>query len=196
MSTLTVLPINQSIQAWQITPASSADLVDALNTIAEGGYSGTAAASPAAGGGSQWALTVTKSASNNQQGTIGAWIVFDGNYATVYQTNAEFIAAYTCNVPMAWSATSSAPIATAVGSTGATLTCPAPTSPNGPFTYAVDQTNANNTTIPVGTVSSSTVSGELTITLSGLALSGSTTFTIICMTPYGNTTSLPSNAIT
>ena len=190
MTAITVTPISQSVKAWQITPLNAGALVDALNSIAASGYTGSASCAPGTST-TNWALTVSKPVSINQAGTIGSWIVFDGQYATVFQTNQEFISAYTANVPMTWGATTVAPVATPESGLKAVLSFPQPTSANAPWTYSV---TGAGTAGPFTTDGN----GNVTVTISGLTAGTQYSWTVAVSTQYVgvNATSLASNTVT
>jgi hypothetical protein len=201
MTGIVLTPISPpTIVAWQITPASAADLVIALNTVVpSGGYTGVVTCWEPEPNLVDWALTLTKPGYPQLDAAVYDWVVFDGTTARVL-TTAQVVAAYTADVPLQWAPTATAPVATALGASQASIVFPQPTSANGPFTYSVEQTNTTADTTGPATILSDSVddNGNTTIIVADLTDGDDYTFTVTVDTPYtdATATSLPSNPVT
>lgn len=197
---LTVNPVNpQPITAWLISTATAPDVVTALNTIAPIGWHGTVTTSVQPNTDPPyvvWNIALTRAGYPNLSGTNGSWIVSDGTHVDILN-NAEFITSYTADTALMWAATTAPPIVTAASGLDATITCPAPTSANGPWTYAARlvDTGGNATEI---TEQPALSNGQLTWAISGLTNGETYTATITCTTRYSGVEaeSLPSEPFT
>lgn len=158
---ITVNMINpQSITAWPISAETAGDVVDALNTIGPLGWKGTINSSP-------WMLILSRAGfKDTQSGGNGSWIVFDGTHVDVL-TNAEFVAAYSYNVPLVWAATTTPPDAAPQSGLSVQIFTPAPTSANGPWTYSIRLVDSNGDATEYDNQPTVT-NGQLAWTIGGL----------------------------
>ena len=152
-----------------------------------------------------WQITVRQPGYIDQIANIEDWIVLGsqgpgGDVMKVYP-NLAFLATFTADVPLAWGATSTAPTATAEAGGKASIVVTQPTSPNGPWTYTVEQTTAGTST--AAALSGDPVidaEGNVTLTVTGLTAGSEYTFTAtVAATLHSDVTpltSLASNAVT
>jgi hypothetical protein len=142
---------------------------------------------------SDWVLVTDASFDED----TNAWTVASTTQVIVYGKGTgqvgnalDFVDTFTANTPLAWAATTTAPVATAEAGLTATLTFPQPTSADGPFTYAL---NGPGT----GTFSQPDTNGQITCTITGLT-AGQASWTVGVSTPYSGVgaTSVASNTIT
>lgn len=181
----------QQTTAWLISASTANDAVIALNTIKGLGWTGLVNTG-------NWSIGLTRSGSKDTLTVSnGSWIVSDGLHVD-FLSNADYIATYTSNVPLEWAATTTAPVMVPLTGQRATLTCPAPTSANGPWTYSVVLTDVTaDTTINI-TDSPTSSNGVLSWAVSNLVVGDQYTAQITCGTQYGGdgTKSLATEPVT
>lgn len=182
---LTVNPITpQPITAWLISTATAADVVTALNTIAPLGWHGTVTTSVQPNTNPPyvvWNITLTRTGYPDLKGTNGSWIVSDGVHVDIL-TNTDFTTTYTTNTPLEWSATTNPPDAAPQSGGTVHITCPAPTSANGPWTFSIRLVDTSGDATEI-TEQPTLTNGQLTWTIDALA-AASYTGTITCDTQY------------
>lgn len=190
--TLTINRIDpQPIQAWCVSLETAGDVVAALNTIKPLGWSGQINSS-------NWSIVLTRAGTKDSfTAGNGSWIVFDGIHVDLL-TNDQLISTYTDNVPLVWPATTTAPVLVPIAGQQATLTCPAPTSVNGPWTYSVSLTDSTAQSTSEFTSPPTVANGVLTWTISDLVVGDEYTAQITCNTQYGGAgvNSLPTASVT
>lgn len=177
--TLTINRIDpRPIQAWCVSLETAGDVVTALNTIKPLGWSGQINSS-------NWSIVLTRAGTKDSfTAGNGSWIVFDGIHVDLL-TNDQLISTYTDNVPLVWPATATAPVLVPIAGQQAILTCPAPTSVNGPWTYSVTITDSTANTTSTITDQPTLVDRMLTWTVSDLVVGDQYTAQVGCSTQYG-----------
>ena len=182
---LTVTPITpQTTTAWSISTATAADVVVALNTVAMIGWQGTVTTSVKPNTDPPyvvWNILLQKPGHPDLHGTNGSWIISDGTHVDILP-NADFIARYTADTPLIWDATTTAPDAAPQSGLSVHITCPAPTSANGPWTYSVRLVDANGDATRY-TGAPTLAGGQLFWEITGLTAT-TYTGTIACRTQY------------
>lgn len=203
MTSPVVTPIESTpAMAWLVSPQTVPTLMTGLGYAVASGYTVTINAvqadpinNPTA---ILWELILKKAGYPDLPMAAYDWLVFDGtNFFRVYN-GPTFASIYTMDVPLAWAATTVAPVATALMYLQASIVFPAPTSPNAPFTYTVNQTVGGVTT-SAELAATSVENGIVTLTVSNLTQFDEYTFTVVIGTRYTDTNgtqSLPSNLIT
>lgn len=191
---INVSPIEPvAIMAWQISETTAPDVMEALAVAASVGYTGkvTSHIEPNSSV-LVWQITLSRTGYADAMGGTGDWMVYDGTAFAIY-SNPDFVDRFTTDIPLMWDASLSA--ASQPG--GASLSFPAPTSPNGPFTYTVLATDSQGSTVNAILGGPSEGNGRVALTVGGLTAGFIYTFTVTVHTRYGfEATSAPSNAVT
>lgn len=201
MSSVTVNRLNPaSITAVLVSPATVADVAAVLESATSFGYRSSVAWGTNQNNQPTWMATLSLPGYPDQQANPGDWLVVEESIVTVY-TPSDFINTFTGNVPVVWAATSAtAPVASALPGLQATITFPAPTSINGPFTYTAEVNDETAETTTAATLVGSPVSadGQISITVSELVEGDECNFTVTVNTQYEGVTatSVSSSTIT
>ena len=132
------------------------------------------------------------------------WTVASTTQAIVYGigqgqigTRQDFVNTFTADTALVWDA--AAPTVVAETGGAVTVSFPAPTSSDGPWTWSYTLTNTTAATKPAPPTpfTPTNTNGVLTTTIDGLTASDEYTLTVTCTDNYGNTaTSAPSNTVT
>lgn len=133
-----------SITGWYISQETALDVEEGLAYLATLGWAGDTSDRMQPNSTSlMWTVTLSKPGYTNLIGSEGQWIVCDGINVSIVSA-AQLVALYTANVALTWVPTTTAPVASARSGQQATLSFPQPSSPNGPWTYAVTQTDTTS----------------------------------------------------
>jgi hypothetical protein len=182
---------------WQLAPETAHGCQGAIATA---GYSARTA-TQAHPNGVAWSLVIsqhTPELTTTQTGEIGDWVMFNGQFAWI-EKGIDAVLRYTANVPMVWAAEDTAPVVTALPNGEATIVFDAPTSVNGPWTFAVVQNNTSaGESAPAAVVGDPVFEdGKATITVQYLTIGDTYTFVVNCYANYAGVSaqSLPSEPI-
>ena len=183
--TLITPPTAPTFSAWQVDFDNPSDAMTAMIAAAQLGYQAGASCFPGDPTAPVWQFEFSQPGREPQKAREHDWIVSDGETITCY-TPSQFAATFTADVPLVWSSTLTArPTA---GGTAEVIVA-APTSPTGPWTWAMSGG---------GTVESTTVTGsDVVLHVGGLTAGQEYTFTVTVTDHYDHTaTSGPSNTVT
>ena len=188
------------VLGWQLTLATALDALTGCNIVYAAGWSpALTIVETSAPNDPIWQLMLSKSTVHIVINDTD-WFVFDGQ--NIWGIPESTVTAnYTVVHQLVWAATTTAPIATAESGLEATIVFPQPSSSNGPFTYAVQKTDATANVVGEATLSGDPVvdgSGNVTLTVTGLTAGDAVSFVVTVNTQYSGVTanSIVSNSIT
>jgi hypothetical protein len=182
---LVVTPISaRTISAWQITTATASDVQAALANVVNLGWRGKVetwvqpnSSTPV------WQVTLSKGGCKDLVGGEGDWIYSDGTNVGIISAT-DFIARYTADTALVWDGIANYPTVTGVGGLSATVQCPLPTSPNGPFTFTLNITDNTTDTTTTSADRNESVTDKVSFTTSDLIDGHVYSFTVTCETSY------------